>query len=73
MASYEALYGRKCRSQVHWDEAGERRYWGPELIEQATEAITKIRKWMKTPKADRRAMPIRGDARWSLKWETKYS
>ena len=24
MAPYEALYGRKCRSPVHWDEAGER-------------------------------------------------
>ncbi|XP_022156880.1 uncharacterized protein LOC111023714 [Momordica charantia] len=24
MAPYEALYGRKCRSPVHWDEVGER-------------------------------------------------
>ena len=24
MAPYEALYGRKYRSPVHWDEAGER-------------------------------------------------
>ena len=39
MAPYEALYGRKCRSPVHWDEAGERKFLGPELVEPATEAI----------------------------------
>ncbi|XP_062086175.1 uncharacterized protein LOC133792285 [Humulus lupulus] len=26
MVSYEALYGRKCRSPIHWHEAGERRF-----------------------------------------------
>ncbi|KAK6116067.1 hypothetical protein DH2020_008336 [Rehmannia glutinosa] len=31
MAPYEALYGRKCRSPVHWDEVGERKLIGPEL------------------------------------------
>ena len=47
MAPYEALYGRKCRSPVHWDEVGDRRYLGPELVEQATEAINKIRQRIK--------------------------
>ena len=23
MAPFEALYGRKCRSPIHWDEVGE--------------------------------------------------
>ena len=47
MAPYEALYGRQCRSPVHWDEAGERRYLGPEMVDEATEAIRKIQKRMK--------------------------
>ena len=64
MAPYEALYGRKCRSPVHWDEAGERQFLGPELVEQATEAIKKIREKMKTAQsrqksyADRRRRPL---------------
>lgn len=64
MAPYEALYGRKCRSPVHWDEAGERKYLGPELVEQATEAIKNIRERMKTAQsrqksyADRRRRPL---------------
>ena len=32
MAPYEALYGRKCRSPLSWDEIGERELTGPELF-----------------------------------------
>jgi len=46
MAPYEALYGRKCRSPVCWDEVGERRILGPELIEKTAEKIQVIRKRM---------------------------
>ena len=42
MTPYETRYGRKCRSPVHWYEAGESKYLGPELVSQATEAIEKI-------------------------------
>ena len=37
------LYGRKCRSTIHWDEMGERKYLGPESVQEAAEAIEKIR------------------------------
>ncbi|KAM6554167.1 hypothetical protein CsatB_014929 [Cannabis sativa] len=36
----------KCRSPIHWDEAGERRYLGPELVQRTSEAIEKIRSCM---------------------------
>jgi len=29
MAPFEALYGRKCRSPVYWDDIGERQILGP--------------------------------------------
>ena len=32
MPPYEALYGRKCRSPIHWDEVGDRQMLGPELV-----------------------------------------
>ena len=32
MAPFEALYGRKCRTPVCWDEVGERRLVSPELV-----------------------------------------
>ena len=41
MVPYEALYGRKCRSPVCWDDIGERKLLGPELILQIVEKVTK--------------------------------
>ncbi|KAL8120679.1 hypothetical protein AgCh_017748 [Apium graveolens] len=32
MPPYEPLYGRKCRSPTYWDEVGERKLIGPELV-----------------------------------------
>jgi hypothetical protein len=32
MAPYEALYGRKCRSPICWDEVGERKLLGLEIV-----------------------------------------
>nr|GEU95523.1 putative reverse transcriptase domain-containing protein [Tanacetum cinerariifolium] len=42
-ASYEALYGRKCRSPVCWAEVGEARLTGPELIQETTIKIILIK------------------------------
>ena len=43
MAPFEALYGRKCRSPVCWIELGEAHITGPELIEETTDKIKRIR------------------------------
>ena len=48
MAPYEALYGRKCRSPVHWDEVGERKLVGPEILQQTQDVVAKIRERIKT-------------------------
>lgn len=32
MHPYEALYGKRCRSQVYWDEIAENRIFGPYII-----------------------------------------
>ena len=64
MAPYEALYGRKCRSPLHWYDVGESKYLGPELVSQATEAIEKIQERLKTSQsrqksyADKRQRPL---------------
>ena len=47
MAPYEALYSRKCRTPVCWDEVGERRLFGPELVQDTNEKIQLIRDRLK--------------------------
>ncbi|XP_012837665.1 PREDICTED: uncharacterized protein LOC105958204 [Erythranthe guttata] len=48
MAPYEALYGRKCRSPIHWDEVGEQKLLGPELVQHTVDIIKNIREKMKS-------------------------
>ncbi|GJV15784.1 putative reverse transcriptase domain-containing protein [Tanacetum coccineum] len=41
--TFEALYGRKCRSPVYWAEVGDVQLTGPEIIHETTEKIVQIR------------------------------
>ena len=43
MAPFEALYVRKCRTPVCWDEVGERRLVGPELVQITSEKVKVVR------------------------------
>ena len=43
MAPFKALYGRKCRTPVCWDEVGERRLVGPELVQITSEKVKFVR------------------------------
>ena len=47
MAPYEALYGRKCRTPVCWDEVGERKLVGPEIVQVTCDKIKVIRDILK--------------------------
>ena len=48
MAPFEALYGRKCRSPICWNEVGEAKLLGPELVRLTTEKIQMIRQRIQT-------------------------
>ncbi|GJW14367.1 hypothetical protein Tco_0018500 [Tanacetum coccineum] len=62
--SYEALYGRKCRSPVCWSEVGDSQLTGLELIRDTTEKIIQIKNCLLTAHsrqksyADMRAKPL---------------
>ncbi|KAK6145314.1 hypothetical protein DH2020_022134 [Rehmannia glutinosa] len=47
MAPYEELYGRKCRSPIHWDEVGEKKVLGPDIVKRTVEVVEKIRERIK--------------------------
>ncbi|XP_073112178.1 uncharacterized protein [Elaeis guineensis] len=48
MAPFEALYGRKCRSPICWDEVGERKLLGPEIVQQTVEKVHMIQERLRT-------------------------
>ena len=65
MALFEALYGRKCRTSVCWDEVGERRLIGLELVQITLDKIQIVRDRLKTSRdrqksyADKRCMDLK--------------
>ncbi|GJX92459.1 hypothetical protein Tco_0345785 [Tanacetum coccineum] len=52
-ALFEALYGRKCRSPICWDEVGDSQLTGPEIIHETTERIVQIKSHIQCPSRDR--------------------
>ncbi|GMH05910.1 hypothetical protein Nepgr_007750 [Nepenthes gracilis] len=36
---FEALYGRRCRLPIHWEEPGDKRILGSEIVKETTEKI----------------------------------
>ncbi|GJV77915.1 reverse transcriptase domain-containing protein [Tanacetum coccineum] len=61
---FEALYGRKCRSPIMWDEFGEGQLIGPELVQETTKKISQIKDKLKAVRdrqksyADKRRKPL---------------
>ena len=64
MGTYEALYGRPCRSSICWTEVGESSIIGPDLIRDTSEKVNLIRKRLLMAKSrqksytDRRRRPL---------------
>ncbi|GJW81333.1 putative reverse transcriptase domain-containing protein [Tanacetum coccineum] len=50
-APFEALYGRKCRSPIIWNEVGESQLIGPEIVQETTEKIVQIKERLKTARS----------------------
>ena len=47
MAPFEALYGRRCRTLLLWDEVGDRQLFGPDLIKESKQKVKLIRDRLK--------------------------
>ena len=48
MSPYEALYGRKCRTPLFWNEVGERSLVGPEFVEETCKVVDIIKERVRT-------------------------
>jgi hypothetical protein len=63
MASFDALYGRRCRTPLNWSEAGERTLFGPDLVKDAKEKVKVIRENLKLAQMRQKSYHDRGTAR----------
>jgi len=51
MASFEALYGRKCRTPFNWVEPRERRYYSIDFVNEAEEQVSTIQQHLEAAQA----------------------
>ena len=76
MAPFEALYGRKCRTSVCWDEVGQRRLIGSELVQITLDKIQIVRDRIKIARdrqksfADKRRRDLQ--FRWAIGSSSKF-
>jgi transposase InsO family protein len=43
MAPFEMLYGRRCRTPLFWNEMGERKVFGPDILEEAEKQVRMVK------------------------------
>jgi hypothetical protein len=43
MAPFEMLYGRRCQTPLFWSEAGERKVFGPDILQEAEKQVRMVR------------------------------
>jgi hypothetical protein len=43
MALFEMLYGRKCRTPLFWNETGEQKVFGPDILQDVEKQVRMVR------------------------------
>jgi hypothetical protein len=55
MSPFQALYGRNCRTPLHWDQPGERQVFGPDILLEVEEDIKMVRENLKIAQSRQRS------------------
>jgi hypothetical protein len=64
MSPFEALYGRKCKTPLYWDQTGERQFFGSKIIQETEEQVLMIQEKLRVAQtrqksyADNRRRPL---------------
>jgi hypothetical protein len=55
MAPFEALYGRKCRTPLYWNQTRESQVFGTEILQEAEKQVQIIREILKTAQSTQKS------------------
>jgi hypothetical protein len=55
MSPFEALYGRNCRTPLHWDQPGERHVFDLDILLEAEENIRMVQENLKAVQSRQRS------------------
>ncbi|WVZ96690.1 LOW QUALITY PROTEIN: hypothetical protein U9M48_042294 [Paspalum notatum var. saurae] len=57
MSHFQALYGRRCRTPLHWDQPGENPLFSPEIMEDAERQVRMIRENLRIAQTRQKSYP----------------
>jgi hypothetical protein len=43
MAPFEVLYGQRCQTALFWNETGERKVFGPDILQEVEKQVRMVR------------------------------
>jgi hypothetical protein len=69
MALFEMLYGRRCRIPLFWNETGERKVFGPDILQEAEKQVRMVRENLQV--AQSRQKSYAGHRRRELSFEVE--
>ena len=72
MAPFEALYGRRCRTPLMWDEVGDCQLFGPDLIKESERKVKLIRDRLKVAQSRQKSYADSNARRQNTKSETEF-
>jgi hypothetical protein len=74
MAPFEMLHGRRCRTPLFWNETGERKVFGPDILEEAEKQVRMVKENLCVAQsrqkgyADHRRRELSFDVGFRLRW-----
>lgn len=73
ISPFEALYGRKCQSHLHWSEVGEKTTLGPDVLVKAEKKVGIARQHLVTAQSRQKLYSDKRNMTLSSKLENRYS
>ncbi|XP_074363088.1 uncharacterized protein LOC141703459 [Apium graveolens] len=67
MAPFEALYGRKCRTPICWNEVGEKLSGGPDLVQVTTDKVAVARERLEQARSTQKSYADKGRREYEFK------
>jgi hypothetical protein len=61
MAPFEMLHGRRCQTRLFWSEAGERKVFGPDILQEAKKHVRMVRENLRVAQSRQMSYMILGE------------
>jgi hypothetical protein len=73
MTPFEMLYERRCRTPLFWNETGERKVFGPDILEEAEKQVRMVKENLRVAQSRQKSYADHRRRELSLMWEISFT